>query len=1027
MQTDAAAPPPRIMARIHLPLILALSFAVISPATAEQACGISPADGSLFWLGKPDGSAMEFGLTQEKWPAYLKRFPGPVVFTVNKDPVTAWPYIHPSNHDRWAGSQAHTFTILFQIESVPSERLHFIIGQAEAFTPSQITVALNGTTIGSRRVPAGSGSGAGDPNDWGKPAAMSFPIPPDSLQAGENAFAITLEDGSWLIYDYIYVGTNAQPPGVSTESEGLLAKFRQGPMKEADQLVFAARGLNPTDHHWYANFGYYADDPARKAYTEGAKLYLLDLRTGELKTLLADERGGVRDPQVHYDGQKILFSYRPGGAEYYHLYEIYADGSGLKQLTSGPYDDIEASYLPDGGIVFVSSRCNRWVNCWLTQVAVLYRCEADGSNIRALSSNNEHDNTPWPLPDGRVLYTRWEYVDRSQVHFHHLWAMNPDGAGQMIWYGNLHPGITMIDAKPIPGTDKIVASFSPGHGLREHDGVITVVDPSGGPDAREFAKTISRGHHFRDPWAFSEDCFLAASRDTLVVMDEQGRMQVIFQLSEEDRAAGLECHEPRPLMPRPREPVIESRVRLAESTGRYLVADVNEGRNMDGVALGEIKKLLVLETLPMPIHYTGGMEPISYGGTFTLERILGAVPVQEDGSAYFEAPAMRSLFFVALDEDDMAVKRMQSFTTLQPGEIMSCVGCHEHRAQTPRTDFRMAMAVRNQPARIEPIAGVPDLIDFPRDIQPILNALCTDCHGYEKTARGGPRAGQILLTGDRGPLYSHSYYMLTISRLFADGRNQAKSNYDPRTLGSSASPLLAMLDGAHHGVQAATDQKKMLRLWIESGAAYPGTYAALGSGMIGNYAENNQVNTGEDWPVTQAASKVLQQRCADCHNHPSRLLPQTLADERGVSFWMPSMDDPRLKTSRHIVFNLSRPDKSLMLLAPLSEAAGGWGLCREPQNGQPISVFTSTDDPDYQKLLALSVAGKEFLDLNKRFDMPGFRPRGDWVREMIRYGILPDCAEAEDVTDVYEVERAYWESLWYQPSRTTTDGTLTRR
>ncbi len=235
--------------------------------------------------------------------------------------------------------------------------------------------------------------------------------------------------------------------------------------------------------------------------------------------------------------RNVLFSYRPGGTEQYHLYEINGDGTVLKQLTSGPFDDFEPAYLPDGGIVFVSSRCKRWVNCWLTQVAVLHRCDADGANLRALSSNNEQDNTPWPMSDGRILYTRWEYVDRSQVHFHHLWAANPDGTAQMTWFGNLHPGITMIDARPIPGTDKIVASFSPGHGQREHDGVVTVVDPKGGPDAKEFARSITKGASFRDPWAFSESCFLAARGDALVLMDGTGHTEQLVRLPAADRAA----------------------------------------------------------------------------------------------------------------------------------------------------------------------------------------------------------------------------------------------------------------------------------------------------------------------------------------------------------------------------------------------------------------------------------------------------------------------------------------------------------
>ena len=819
----------------------------------------------------------------------------------------------------------------------------------------------------------------------------------------------------------------SSPAAAKIDPDSLLARFLSRQMLGVEEIVFAARALNPSDGHWYANFGYYSHDPSRKAYAKGTKLYRWNLRTHELTALLTDETGGVRDPQVSYDGKRILFSYRPGGTEQYHLYELdLSDAAAnsqseirnpkLKQLTSGPFDDFEPTYMPDGGIIFVSSRCKRWVNCWLTQVAVLHRCDADGTNIRALSSNNEHDNTPWPLADGRIVYTRWEYVDRSQVHFHHLWAANPDGTAQTIWFGNLHPGITMIDAKSIPGSDKIVASFSPGHGQREHDGIITVVDPKGGPDAQAFARTINKTAHFRDPWAFSEDCFLAARGDTLVLMDGTGRVEELLKLPAADRAAKLECHEPRPLAPRPRELVIQPRAKPEQTTGRMLLANVNDGRNMTGVKPGDIKKLLVLETLPMPIHYTGGMEPISYGGTFTLERILGTVPVEADGSAYFEVPAMRSVFFVALDENDMAVKRMQSFTSIQPGEVQSCVGCHEHRSQTPRAEFHETLALRQAAARIEPIPDVPQVFDFPRDVQPVLNELCADCHGYEKTARGGPRAGRLILTGDRGPLYSHSYYMLTIARLFADGRNQPKSNYEPRALGSSASKLLTMLDGTHYSVQATPHQKKLLRLWIESAAAYPGTYAALGCGMIGNYSENNLINTGADWPATKAAAGVVKERCASCHDQPSRLLPLDLADERGVSFWQPSMDDPRLLTSRHIVFNLTRPEKSLMLLAPLATSAGGWGLCRDAKSNSPATVFADTNDPGYQALLALVTAGKGFLAKNTRFDMPDFRPRLDWVREMKRYGILPESAKPEEVPDVYGIEQRYWESLWHKPA-----------
>ena len=282
-----------------------------------------------------------------------------------------------------------------------------------------------------------------------------------------------------------------------------------GATERDEEIVFAVRQPGK-DPHYYANFGYFAFDPERKAYGQGGKLCRLHLGTGRLTVLLDDPSGGVRDPQVSYDGTKILFAYRKGGTPNYLLYEIQADGSGLRQLTDGPWDDIEPTYLPDGGILFCSSRCRRWVNCWPTPVAVLHRCDADGRNIRAVSSNNQHDNTPWVLPDGRVLYTRWEYVDRSEVSFHHLWTANPDGTGQTVFFGNMHPGIAMLDAKPIPGTRQGGRFLLPGarasrtqrprHDCRSGRGAGRhVVRPTGEPD-RQTSATLIRSPRTASSW-----------------------------------------------------------------------------------------------------------------------------------------------------------------------------------------------------------------------------------------------------------------------------------------------------------------------------------------------------------------------------------------------------------------------------------------------------------------------------------------------------------------------------------------------
>lgn len=782
-------------------------------------------------------------------------------------------------------------------------------------------------------------------------------------------------------------------------------------------VVFAVRKCGQ-DPHWYANFGYWSSDRKRKLFTEGARLCRLNRRNGQTIVLLDDPKGGIRDPQVHYGGRKILFSYRPGETEHYHLFEIGVDGRGLTQLTDGPFDDIEATYLPDDSIIFCSSRCRRWVKCWSVQVATLYRCDADGRNIRGLTSSDATENTPCVLPDGRILYTRWEYVDRSQVHYHHLWVMNPDGTKQATFFGNMHPGEVMVDAKPIPGTRLVLAIFSPGHGQREHDGAVVVVDPGAGPDAKEFARTIAPQAHFRDPFPVLTDRFLVARGADLLEMNERGESRVLFSLTEADRRLGLQIHEPVVVGARPREPVIPSQVKRSEDSGRLVLANIYEGRNLSGVRPGEIKKLLVIESLPKPINYTGGMDPISYGGSFSLERVAGTVPVEEDGSAYLELPALRSFFFVALDKDDLAVKRMQSFLTVQPGEVTGCVGCHEQRNRTvlPNAPLR---ALTRPPSRIEPIADAPEVIDFPRDVQPILDKLCVDCHGYARTDRGGPRAGNIILSGDKGPIYSHSYFTLTVKKLFSDGRNDPHSNYAPRTLGSANSRLLSLLNGRHHGVQASDRERKLLRLWIETGATYPGTYAALGTGSIGGYNSNSQVETDFDWKTTREAADVMQRRCDACHEK-GRGLPHALADECGVSFWRPDWNDLRLRYSRHIVFNLSHPEHSLVLLAPLTREAGGLQLCQQfDERGQPQSaaaVLTDKNDPDYQKLLAMCAAGKSRLDAIKRFDMPGFRPRADYVREMQRYGVLPAPLATHASLDPYQIDLAYWRALWHTPS-----------
>jgi len=810
----------------------------------------------------------------------------------------------------------------------------------------------------------------------------------------------------------------AKPPGPPRPAPFEVRDWALGgPLADCEEIVFAQRV--PGHDHWYGNFGHYSDghsghyapadtprslDYFKYAFGAGGRLCRLNLRTRKLTVLWDDPQGGIRDPHVHYDGRKILFSYRPGGTTAYHLYEINIDGTDLRQLTDGPDNDIEPIYAPDGSIVFCSSRCHRFVPCWKTQVATLYRCNADGTDVRMLSNNAEQENTPWMLPDGRVLYMRWEYVDRNQLLYHHLWTVNPDGTNVMVYFGNQHPGYVMIDAKPIPQSRKIVASFSPGHGMGEHMGYVTLVDPRRGPDDMDMTRRVSKTT-YRDPYPLTEDLFLVADSKGIHFLTGDGRAELVY--APEEAGARWQCHEPQPLRARPREPVFPSRFAVEQPTGRLVLSDIYTGRNMEGVERGEIKKLLVLEQLPKPVNFSGGSEPLTVGGTFTLQRVLGTVPVEADGSAYLEVPALRSLFFVALDEDELSVKRMQSFVTVQPGETTSCVGCHEPRTRTPQLrDIRLLAAMKRPPSRIQPYENLPDVLDFPRDVQPILDRHCVACHHHDR------RDGEIDLSGDRTPYYSTAYWTMFSKSLVADGRNK-HGNRPPRTIGTSASRLMTCLDRSHHDVQLSDQERFTIRTWIDSGATYSGTYACLGTGMF-----------PVDFP-----DEVVVDRCAGCHRATQASYRNVKKDAFYFQFGNQEPPQPLLERIddiiliRHLAYfqlgeaplyqalcNLDRPAHSLVLRAPLAKSAGGLQRC-----GQP--VFRDTEDKDYREILARIEEASRQLHQQKRFDMPGFRPNRYYIREMQLYGVLPDDLAPDAPVDPYATDQAYWRTFQFAPAR----------
>jgi hypothetical protein len=821
------------------------------------------------------------------------------------------------------------------------------------------------------------------------------------------AVVLLLYIGGLLLPGIVHAQTPSGP-GRSVPGRTSLFEAQKGlarlPALGVEQVVFATR-LSYDDPHWYANIGYYCDDEGHKAYAGNGKpdesdLCLLDGATGEVRILLAGDGGSVRDPHVHYDGRTVLFSYRRPGTDSYNLYEIGADGTGLRRVTETPYDDYEPAYLPDDDIVFISTRSQRWVGCWMTQVGTLFRCDREGGNVRPLSFNLEHDNTPAVLPDGRILFTRWEYVDRSQVGYHQLWTMNPDGTAVMAYFGNQRHYPLFIDAKPVPGCEEVLSIDSPGHGRSDHRGHVCTLTPRYGPDDPRGCRRITRQGAFNDPAPIDGTSFLVASQKRLLFGTREGDLVPVLTYKGQ-----ANLHEPALVRPRVRETVIADRTDSRQPTGRMVLADIYAGRNMEGVRRGEIKKLLVLEILPKPVNFSGGMDLTSWLGTFLLERVLGTVPVEPDGSAYFEVPVGRCVLFVALDAKDLSVKRMQSFTNVMPGETLGCVGCHEPRTQAPPSGAAaVPMALKRAPSRIEPFAGRPDVLDFRRDVQPVLDKHCVTCHSYEDPQ------GRVVLTDDLGVRWSISYYTLLATGQVADGRN-GLGNQKPRTIGSAASKLMSKIDGSHYEVTLTGDEWRTVWLWLESGAPYAGTYAAL----------RNAADQGREGLMYGiGGSPVMHQTCRRCHA-PGRQAPplpaflseqqrRRLVRERNLAPHERIVQEDDSRFSLHVLVNASRPECSPLLLGPLSKAAGGWGSCAHR--------FEGRDDPGYRQLLTALQDGKQRYDAIPRFGMPDFKPNAQYVREMKRFGLLPQEFDlARDPIDVFETDQRYWKLFWYHPDK----------
>ncbi len=588
---------------------------------------------------------------------------------------------------------------------------------------------------------------------------------------------------------------------------------------------------------------------------------------GELTTFYRPEDGHfVGDVDLHFDADRMLFS-SIGEHNKWHVMEIGADGTGLRQVTP-PLPDVhhyDACYLPDGGIVFSSTASMAAVPCvnGSTRVANFYRIDPDGT-IRQLCFDQEHNWCPTMLPSGRVLYLRWQYTDTPHSHDRVLFSMNPDGTGQMEFYGsNSYWPNSLFYARPIPGRPSMFAGIVGGHhgvprmgelvlfdaarGRRESAGAVQRIPGWGKPveSATEprYESTLivdnlvdASWPKFLHPYPLSEKYFLVACQPTAQSLWGIYLVDVFDNMVLLREEPGYALLEPLPFRPTPAPPVLPSKVDLSRQDAVVHLADIYAGGGLKGIPRGTVKKLRLFSYHYLYPGMGGPQGVVGMEGPWDIKRIVGTVPVAEDGSAVFRVPANTPLAVQPLDADGKALQLMRSWFTAMPGEVVSCVGCHESQNTSPPTV--LGPGLQRPAAEIEPWYGPPRGFNFAREVQPVLDRYCVGCHDGQAEIKGQvvfDLRGREQITdytsvyhfGAHDAGHFSTSYVALHRFVRRPGLESDSHMLMPMEFHADTTQLVQLLAKGHYNVRLDAEAWDRLITWIDLNAPYHGTWTEI--------------------------------------------------------------------------------------------------------------------------------------------------------------------------------------------------------
>ena len=564
----------------------------------------------------------------------------------------------------------------------------------------------------------------------------------------------------------------------------------------------------------------------------------------------------ISDPAVSYDGKKILFSMRPPGGSQRNIYEINADGTGLRQVTSGGGHDFDPLYLPDDRIMFTSSRDNEMDEYNHAPSEHLYTCDMDGSNLERVSFNQSDDFDPELLPDGRIVYTRWEHF--GQQNRFPLFFTHTDGTGTFHLYGP--HGRNFFHAVPTPD-GRIIAIESTM--IEEDAGPIAMLkleagpaDPQSGGAGTNWDRLTVQVNTDGEPWPYGAfkyprpiggNKFVASYTLPAATEGDVDYALYTFTLGQSgtgtpgDPASfsiqnltflfndvNTNEYDAQLLAPHPKPPVYTSTIDRNLDYGVFLAQDVfnrglNDGQERPLKGSDPIDSIAVIAARPT---VPGEMNSIS-ANEFEKRALIGFAPVFADGSFRIKVPANTPISFATLDSDGRGFVVKRTHLYVRPGEEFDrCVGCHEDRAAGGPVPTNPNPTAALFPAHD---LNVPranwQVINYETTIGPVIAAKCVSCH---QPQGGNPPAGDLDLTAVpdttmEGRIFPRGYVNLSGESMNMTSQvvrppfpRQSRLIDYTEGLGSRAG------QGFHPtGLDALTpEERRQIKLWVMLGAQY---------------------------------------------------------------------------------------------------------------------------------------------------------------------------------------------------------------